>query len=74
MRGPECDFSFADLFEAAYGRQWTDQEELRFQRLSQLDRNEWVTKLAALAPQFTTQDKVGTDGIVYRAFWVEEHV
>lgn len=50
---------------------WTPEEEASFKSLSQDQRNEWVSKLAAKAPQFVTQDKVGTNGIVYRAFWVE---
>ena len=71
MCGPECLFSFNDLFVASEGRMWTPEEEASFKSLSQDQRNEWVSKLAAKAPQFVTQDKVGTNGIVYRAFWVE---
>ena len=71
MRGPECCFSFQDLFTAAEGRIWTADEETEFQSLTQRERNEWVSKLAAKAPQFRTQDKVGDDGITYRAFWIE---
>ncbi len=71
MLGPECEFSFADLFRAAEGRDWTSEEEAGFVSLTQDERNEWVSRLAAKAPQFTTKDKVGTDGVVYRAFWIE---
>ena len=71
MRGPECCFSFADLFSAAEGRHWTPTEEKVFQNLNQEERNEWVSRLAEKAPQFKTQDKVGTDGVTYRAFWIE---
>ncbi len=71
MRGPECCFSFADLFSAAEGRIWTHEEEKVFQNLTQQERNEWVSRLAQKAPQFKTQDKIGTDGITYRAFWIE---
>ena len=70
MCGPECAFSFQDLFFAAEGRVWTPDEELTFAHMSQADRNNWVAILAQKAPQFTTEDKVGTDGIVYRAFWI----
>ena len=71
MRGPECCFSFQDLFTAAEGRMWTPEEEAKFKSLTQDQRNDWVTQLAAKAPQFRTQDKIGDDGIVYRAFWIE---
>ena len=71
MRGPECCFSFQDLFTAAEGRIWTPEEEIVFKNLTQEERNDWVSKLAIKAPQFRTQDKVGTGGITYRAFWIE---
>lgn len=69
--GPECCFSFADLFNAAEGRTWTPDEESIFRALSQSEKNEWVSRLAAKASQFRTEDKVGTDGVTYRAFWIE---
>jgi len=50
---------------------WTPEEEQVFSGLTQEERNEWVSRLAQKAPQFKTQDKVGTDGITYRAFWIE---
>lgn len=71
MLGPECDYSFADLFVAAEGRMWTDEEESTFKNLTQEEKNEWVARLAQKAPQFTTKEKVGADGVVYRAFWIE---
>lgn len=71
MRGPECCFSFEDLFTAAEGRMWTSVEEATFTSLTHDERNEWVSKLAAKAPQFQTKDKVGDDGVTYRAFWIE---
>ncbi|MBI1333268.1 MAG: hypothetical protein JST12_06460 [Armatimonadetes bacterium] len=71
MRGPECCFSFADLFVAAKGRPWNQDEEAMFQNLTQSERNDWVSHLATMAPQFRTEDKIGDDGVVYRAFWVE---
>ena len=70
MVGPECCFSFADLFLAAEKRVWTSEEENGFRDLTQDERNDWVSMLAEKAPQFKTQDKVGTDGVVYRAFWI----
>ena len=71
MLGPECCFSFADLFVAAEGRMWTADEEQSFSALTQREKNTWVTRLAEKAPQFKTQDKTGADGVVYRAFWIE---
>lgn len=50
---------------------WTEQEENVFKNLSQSERNDWVSRLAEMAPQFKTQDKVGSDGLIYRAFWVD---
>lgn len=70
MAGPECHFSFADLFFAAKGRMWTPDEEAEFKNLTQDQRNEWVSILVSVAPQFTTQDKIGADGLTYRAFWI----
>ena len=70
MVGPECCFSFADLFIAAEGRGWTVEEESMFLNLTQEDRNKWVSKFLEKAPEFVSQDKVGTDGVVYRAFWI----
>jgi hypothetical protein len=55
---------------AAEGRIWTIEEEIELISLSQEERNEWVTKLVAKAPQFITQDKIGDDGVIYRAFWI----
>jgi hypothetical protein len=50
---------------------WTKGEEETFTNLTQDERNEWVSKLVAKAPQFQTKDKVGDDGVTYRAFCVE---
>jgi hypothetical protein len=71
MLGPECYFSFEDLFVAAEGRTWTPEEQTTFKYLTQDQKNEWVSALAAKAPQFKTQNRVGSDGVVYRAFWIE---
>jgi hypothetical protein len=68
--GIECNFSFADLFIAAEGRTWTSDEEIVFKNLTQRQRNEWVSSLVVKAPEYVTQDKVGTGGVMYRAFWI----
>ncbi|MEI8281051.1 MAG: hypothetical protein WCG75_01475 [Armatimonadota bacterium] len=70
MLGPECCFSFADLFVATEGRMWTVDEAQDFQKLSQDQKNAWVTVLAEKAPQFVTVNRMGIDGVVYRAFWI----
>ena len=71
MLGPECCFRFEDLFFAAEDRRWTLEEEAMFKSLTQDERNAWVAMLVKKAPQFTTQDRIGTDGLVYRAFWID---
>ncbi len=68
--GRECDFSFADLFRAVHGRAWTAQEKQEFETLSQPARNAWVKRLAQSARRtIATEDRLGTDGKVYTAFW-----
>ena len=71
MRGPECCFSYRDLFSVAEGRIWTPEEEIVFKNLTQVERNKWVSKLVTKAPQFQTKEKVGDDGVTYLAFWIE---
>lgn len=67
--GPECELGFADLFRMARGREWTPEEERRYRALSQPERNAAVRELAAEAGDIHTADRVGTDGVVYTAFW-----
>ena len=67
---PECAFGFEDLFQAAWGRGWTAEERDQVYAMTQSDRNEWVSGTAAKS-DFKTADRVGTDGMVYRAFWRE---
>jgi hypothetical protein len=69
--GKECAYSFADLFRFAKKREWTEEERAHFAALDQPARNEAVKVLAAEAGNEVTQDKLGTDGVVYTAFWVE---
>lgn len=66
-----CSLSFRDLFHAAKGRDWTDQEVQAFQKLDQPAKNAMVKQLAAEAGNIRTQDQLGTDGITYTAFWKE---
>lgn len=75
--GPErvdarsCSMSFAELFQLARGRAWTDEEVLGFQALDQDGKNRVVKQLAAEAGGIKTEDQVGSDGLVYTAFWRE---
>lgn len=65
-----CCYSFHDLFFAANGRSWTEEERLAFSTLSQDDRNSEVRKLvAATGDRWTCEDRQWHDGIIYTAFW-----
>jgi hypothetical protein len=70
--GRECRIGFAELFRLARKREWTPEEERRFQALDQEARNEMVRQLGREAGGVRTEDRRGTDGKVYTAFWVEE--
>ena len=69
--GRECSFGFADLFRLAKKRGWTAEEERAFQALSQPARNAMVLELAHEAGGILTEDRIGSDGQVYTAFWPE---
>lgn len=66
-----CSMGFADLFRLAKGREWTEEEVRGFQALDQAGKNRAVKQLAAEAGCICTEDQVGTDGVVYTAFWKE---
>jgi hypothetical protein len=66
-----CSMGFAELFQLAKGRAWTAEEVLEFQALDQPARNRMVKELAAEAGCVRTEDRIGTDGVVYTAFWRE---
>jgi hypothetical protein len=68
----ECSFGFADLFRLAKKRAWTAEEEKGFRSLDQRGRNAVVKQLAREAGCVRTEDRTGTDGLVYTAFWVDE--
>lgn len=66
-----CAFSFDDLYQAANGRPMTKAEKEALYVFPQSKRNIIVGKWAESAGwQF--QDRVGTDGVMYRAFWEEK--
>lgn len=62
---------FRELFQLAKGREWSQDEVAEFQALDQDGKNRMVKKLAAEAGCIRTEDQVGTDGVVYTAFWKE---
>jgi len=66
-----CSMGFAELFQLAKGRAWTEEEVREFQSLDQQGRNRMVKQLAAEAGCVRTEDRIGTDGVVYTAFWRE---
>jgi hypothetical protein len=70
--GRECSLGFADLFRLAKKRGWTLDEERTFQALTQPERNAAVLELAREAGGIRTEDRIGTDGQVYTAFWLED--
>jgi hypothetical protein len=67
----ECQYSFDDLFRLANGRQWTAEEKQAFFELDQSTRNREVKRLAHQAGCIRTEDRLGSDGLIYTAFWVE---
>ncbi|HYF15990.1 MAG TPA: hypothetical protein VD971_13050 [Phycisphaerales bacterium] len=71
MNGNAC-MSFRRLFALAKGRPWTPEEEREFAALDQPARNEAVKRLAAEAGCVRTEDRRGTDGVVYTAFWADD--
>jgi hypothetical protein len=66
-----CSMSFRELFHLAKGRDWTQEELQSFKKLDQPAKNAMVKQLAAEAGCIKTEDQVGTDGVIYTAFWKE---
>ena len=61
-----------ELSWAARWRAWTAQERDAFMGLDQDGRNAWVRSLAEEADGLiATEDRRGTDGVVYTAFWLQ---
>jgi hypothetical protein len=69
--GRECLVGFADLFAMARKREWTPDERRRFEAMGQDARNEAVRELGREAGCIRTEERRGTDGQIYTAFWVE---
>ena len=70
--GSDCSLGFADLFRLAKKRNWTPAEERAFAGMNQEARNAAVVALASEAGGVRTEDRVGTDGVTYTAFWLED--
>jgi hypothetical protein len=64
--------SFADLHLRAKGRQWREEEVEAFRLMSQAEKNKWVLAMAAEADGVKTEQRIGTDGVTYIAFWVDD--
>lgn len=64
-----CSLGFAELFTLAKGRPWSEAERSEFYAMSQIEKNEWVQLRAEEAGSVETQDRRGTDGLIYKAFW-----
>ncbi len=65
-----CCYSFLDLFKAANGRAWSEEEQERFRNLPQDEKNAEVRRLVALTNgAWLCEDRLWGDGITYTAFW-----
>lgn len=65
--GPECNFSFRDLYLAAHNRPALESEMQALFALPQSERNAVVKKWSELSG-WGTKERVGTDGALYIAF------
>lgn len=63
----ECNYSFSNLFFAAFDRYQTSEEMAQFVSLDQDNKNKKVIEWAAKV-HWQTQEKMGTDGKTYIAF------
>jgi hypothetical protein len=61
---------FRELFLLAKKRPWTADEERSFNAADQATRNRHVRELAAESGCVQTEDRVGTDSVIYTAFWM----
>ena len=66
----ECAFGFADLYRAAFGVDMRSEEQNEFSKLPQEHVNELVSRWARIA-HWHTEERMGTDGKLYIAFWKE---
>jgi len=63
-----CAYSFDDLHQVVFGCTMTEAEKTALYDLPQTDRNaqvgEWARKIG-----WQTEDRLGSDGVIYTAFW-----
>ncbi len=64
----ECQYSFDDLYLAAFQSELSDAERAGFKTLLQSELNRLVADWAAKAG-WHTAERVGSDGKIYLAFW-----
>lgn len=68
-----CCFSFDDLFEAVHRRVMSEMERRELYALPQDQRNRWVRDMVArTGGGFACEDRRGSDGVIYTAFWQVE--
>lgn len=65
-----CCFSFENLYSAAFGKPISDSIRTSLRNVTQQEKN-GIVKLwvARTNGRFECEDRLGTDGIVYTAFW-----
>lgn len=66
--GIECNFSFDDLYKAAFGKDISKKAKQEFANLSQDKINNLVLKWSKKA-NWKTEEKKGIDGKIYLAFF-----
>lgn len=66
-----CCYSFLDLFRAARGRDWSEEEREEFNNLPQEEKNRVVREMVAkTGGKWACEDRTWMDGKVYTAFWM----
>lgn len=63
----ECNYSFEDLYKAAFGRKISEKKKKEFQTLTQKEINDLVNRWAQKA-QWKTNKRKGADGEIYISF------
>ena len=65
-----CAYSFNDLFKAVFNRDMTPEEKADLYAQTQEARNAIVKGWAGQS-RWRVEDRIGSDGIIYTAFWPE---
>lgn len=68
LQGFECNFSFEDLYKAAFGKVLSQEEKEKLQKLPQQKINSLILEWANKA-NWNIYPKLGTDGKKYLAFY-----